>query len=213
MTPRSIAITLLILCAGALVVAATALLVREKTPAPIQVLVPEGDAGPGPSPVAPQPGPAQIQVLRVHIAGAVRRPGVYLLRPEDRLVDALELAGGPTEEADLDTVNLAQSLRDAERYYIPHLGEAAPPLPGAPPPVSPEESSAMSPPDAPRVDLNAATAAILDALPGIGPAKARAIVEHRGRHGPFDSPEELMEVSGIGPTIYAGIQDLVTVGP
>jgi competence protein ComEA len=141
----------------------------------------------------------------VHVAGAVARPGVYELASGDRVHAALDAAGGSLPEAATDALNLAAPLADGERVYVPVVGESVPP------PPDPAPAGASSPPaPAGPVDLNRATAAELDLLPGIGPATAQAIVDHRQANGPFASVDDLEAVRGIGPAKLEAIRPLVT---
>ena len=159
-----------------------------------------------------------VAEIVVHAAGALRRPGVYRMPSGARIVDLLEAAGGPTPGADLRGVNLAAVLSDGVRVYFPRSGEEPPaevdivPDPPPHPAAAGEPGSGAASPPAP-LDVNAATAAELERLPGIGPVTAAAIVEHRERVGPFQSVEALGDVSGIGPVKLGRIGDLVTVAP
>lgn len=146
--------------------------------------------------------PASLGEIVVHVAGAVHQPGVYRLVGTVRVADAIAEAGGPTADADVHLLNLAAPLRDGDRVYVPRMGETAPAA-GA---GASEASEASGP-----LDLNRATAAELEQLPGIGPAIAAAIVEHRDEHGPFGSVEHLLEVPGIGAAKLAALRDLVRV--
>lgn len=144
-------------------------------------------------------------VWLVHVAGAVARPGVHALPAGSRVVDAVAAAGGAAPGADLDALNLAAPAADGGRVYVPLEGEEVP----APPAEVAAAGSAPGPTG--PVDLNAAGVGELEALPGIGPATAAAIVEHRERHGPFASVDDLDAVSGIGPAKLEAIRDLVRV--
>ncbi len=153
--------------------------------------------------------------ILVHAAGAVVRPGVYRFSDAVRVVDLLTAAGGPSDGADLGGVNLAAPLYDGVRVYFPHIGEDPPaevPVVDAPP-AAPAEAEGTEAGPARPIDVNTATATELQALPGVGPVTANAIVEHRARVGPFPSVEALQDVSGIGPAKFARISDLVTVTP
>lgn len=153
-----------------------------------------------PPPATPSPSGAPVLV---HVAGWVRRPGVYELEPGDRVVDAIRAAGGARRGANLDALNLAAPLADGAQVLVPR--EAAPGAAGsAPAPGAPGGPAGL-------VNVNTATEAELETLPGIGPVLAAAIVQYRTEHGPFTSVEQLEEVSGIGPATLAEIRDLVTV--
>jgi competence protein ComEA len=143
----------------------------------------------------------------VHVAGAVRRPGVYTLRAGARVSDAVERAGGARRGADLDAVNLAQKLEDGRQVLVPKrvaggaaAAATASGLPGTPgvPPAAP-------------IDLNTATLEQLDTLDGVGPVTAQKILEYRQEHGGFNSVEELGQVSGIGDKRLAALRDHVRV--
>ena len=139
--------------------------------------------------------------LVVDVAGAVARPGVVRLAGAGRVTDAIAAAGGPAADADLNQVNLAAKVGDGDRVYVPRRGEA--PIP----PVATGGTSA-GPSSAP-VDLNSATPEQLDALPGVGPATAKAIVQYRTQHGRFRTVDDLLSVPGIGPAKLANIKPLV----
>jgi competence protein ComEA len=137
----------------------------------------------------------------VAAAGAVARPGVYKLAAGSRVTDVLEAAGGPTADADVDRINLAAKVADGERVYVPRKGEAAPPV----------ASSGDAHAKAEVVDLNTATAEELEALPGVGPATAQAILDYRAQHRRFRSVDELLEVRGIGEAKLAQLRPHVRV--
>ena len=136
----------------------------------------------------------------VHVAGSVLRPGLYHRPSGDRVADLLDAAGGPLDEADLDRLNLAERLLDGVRIWVPSVEEPLDPLP------TPGAGNIP-------VDLNRATAVQLESLTGVGPSLAAAILEHRGRFGPFASVAALLAVSGIGPAKLAGLSDQVRVAP
>ena len=142
----------------------------------------------------------------VHAAGAVTRPGVYRVPPGGRVSDLLDAAGGPTPDADLDRLNLAAPLGDGQQVYVPRVGESPPPAVAGTDAAGGSDGSGAGP-----VDLNTATAAELEELPGVGPATAAAILSYRDEHGPFSAVDELLEVRGIGEARLAAIRDLVTV--
>ena len=154
-------------------------------------------------------------VVRVHVAGAVRAPGVYTLRSSDRVVDAVAAAGGPAANADLDSINLAQTILDTEQIYVPkksvQQSRTRKPAPRLVPRRSPSAGvpattvatgSTTTMPGASmvtKVNINSATATQLDTLPGIGPTTARAIISYRQSKGPYSRVEDLLNVPGIGP--------------
>ena len=145
-----------------------------------------------------------VLAIVVHVAGSVRSPGVYEVGVDARVVDAVEAAGGLTADAAGDAINLAARLVDGQRVYVPRVGETPPPEPTSG--GAPAESVPVGP-----IDLNSATAAQLETLPGIGPTTAAAIIAYRDLHGPFASVDDLTEVSGIGDSKLAAIRGLVTV--
>jgi competence protein ComEA len=155
---------------------------------------------PRPDPTSlPGPTPAPI---RVHVSGAVRQPDVYELPAGCIVKDAVETAGGPTDNADLDGVNLAVELRDQQQVYVPRQGETVPMAP----------SSAGGGDVSGPVNINIATAAELESLPGIGPKTAEAIVKYREANGPFQTIEDIMDVPGIAEGTFEKIKDRITVG-
>jgi competence protein ComEA len=144
--------------------------------------------------------PADTSVV-VHVAGAVEQPGVYELTVGARVRDAVVAAGGPTPEADWDALNLAAVVADASRVYVPAIGEDVVAT------VVPSPVGDPAPPG--LVDVNHADAALLETLPGVGPATAAAIITERERNGPFLGVDDLDRVPGIGPAKLAAIRDLV----
>lgn len=139
--------------------------------------------------------------LYVHVLGEVVHPGLYILDPDARLVDALAAAGGTLDTADLKAVNLARQLSDGEQIIVPVQGEQT--GDGAAP------ESAMGADG--KIDLNSATQADLETLPRIGPAIAQRILDWREENGRFRAVEDLMAVPGIGEKLLAGVQDKVRV--
>jgi competence protein ComEA len=159
-----------------------------------------GTAAPVVAPVHVAAKPVAAKLLVVDVAGAVRRPGLYHLRSGSRIDDAIAAAGGSTAKAQLDAVNLAAPVADGEQVVVPGRGVGAAAVSS-----SPAAGSSPSPP----LDLNTATLAQLEALPGVGPVTAQKILDYRQAHGPFHSVAELEGVPGIGPAHMAQLKGLV----
>ena len=149
--------------------------------------------------------PSPEPVLLVHVAGAVRRPGLYEIPAGARIADAVQAARGPTERADLDALNLAEQLQDGLKVDVPRRGETQVPVPSAPQP-----GASTSTPVA-QVNLNTADQAALETIPEIGPVTATAILEYRAQVGSFSSIEELLEVSGVGPATLEAVRPYMTL--
>jgi competence protein ComEA len=175
-----------------------------------------------PSPVRPsQPVPEE---WFVYVTGAVVRPGVYALPAGARAYVALERAGGFSGEADTEAVNLAAPLADGVHFHVPRKGE--PPRGGTSDSSGGDPSTGVSSSSAAsrvapagtggstaKINLNTATEADLEKLPGVGPKTAAAIVADREARGPFGRIEDLQRVRGIGAKKFDALKDLVTVGP
>lgn len=141
-------------------------------------------------------------IMMADIKGAVVKPGVYEVREGGRVVDLIELAGGLAEDADTAAINFAMYVQDEMALYVPRIGEnmnAA--LHGQVGEAAGKET----------VNLNSADSSELQTLPGIGPAKAEAIIEYRESNGPFKSIEGLKEISGIGDKTYEKLKDLISL--
>jgi competence protein ComEA len=136
-------------------------------------------------------------------------PGVVQMPPGSRVAEAVEAAGGAGPDADLTRLNLARPLLDGEQVVVPRPGEPLPDV-AAPPPVGAAGAGAALPAGSP-LDLNAATLAQLDTLPGIGPVLAQRILDFRAEQGRFTSVAELGEVSGIGDAVLADLEPHVRV--
>lgn len=143
------------------------------------------------------------EVFLVHVAGAVRAPGVYPLAAGARVYEAIDAAGGPQEDAVLDALNLAEPVHDAMRIYVPAEDEVT----GG----SGLGISAAGSAGSPLIDVNRASVDQLQALPGVGPVLAARIVAYRESHGPFRSVEDLLGVSGIGPKSLEQLRPHVVV--
>jgi competence protein ComEA len=173
---------------------------------------------PSPAPSEPTPSSAPAQeinigesgkaaTLTVHVAGAVKKPGLYTLPSGSRVRDALDAAGGAKPDADLDGLNLAEVVSDGQKIYVPYQSETR--VAAADNPQR-AERAAQAPPRFP-IDLNRASAEELEQLPGIGPVLAARIVELRRLRGRFQSVEELLDVHGIGPKRLEQIRPYVIV--
>ncbi|MGH9228428.1 MAG: helix-hairpin-helix domain-containing protein, partial [Acidimicrobiales bacterium] len=168
-------------------------------PSPAAAAGTTGSEGPATTPTA------VATELVVHVAGAVVSPGVRRLPPGSRVIDALDAAGGALPDADLPRINLAAPLVDGEQVYVPKPGEQPPVVAGA------GTGAAGGPVPGPLVDLNTATAELLDTLPGVGPSTAAAIIAHRDENGPFTAVDQLLDVRGIGEAKLEQLRDLVSV--
>ena len=143
------------------------------------------------------------KVILVHVAGAVNNPGLWPLHQGTRVNDAISAAGGTTANADVNRVNLAATLTDGSRVYIPQIGEY----------VTDEDldiSSVLA--KGGLIDINLANRDELTSLPAIGTAKADAIIAYRQTHGDFTTIEDIMDVAGIGQSIFDQIKNLITTG-
>jgi competence protein ComEA len=147
---------------------------------------------PVPIEVEAPPATPTAASITVHVAGAVAMPGLVSVDDEARIADAVAAAGGAVVTADLGELNLAAPLRDGDRIDVPYRGEAV------------SEKAADG-----GVDLNRATAGELENLPGVGPVLAERIVLHRELYGPFNTVEDLLDVSGIGEAKLAQIREAV----
>lgn len=169
---------------------------------------------------APHPSAASTSTTApttfvVDVVGAVRRPGVVSLPGAARVVDAVTAAGGALANADLDRINLAAHLVDGMRIAVPRRGAPADPAAPTNDPGAPAGGGASGPSGTPTasapLDLNTATEAQLEALPGIGPSLAQAILQEREREGGFKTVDDLRRVRGIGDVRFAQLKELVTV--
>jgi competence protein ComEA len=185
--------------AAAVVLAAVLLLRPTARAAPVEDVLPRASAAPVAS-AAPPAAPSTL-VIVVQAAGAVARPGVYRLPPGARVDDLVRAAGGLAPDADGDRVNLAAVLSDGQRVYVPRAGEDVPA----------DAATSGSSSTAELIDLNRASISDLDALPGIGPTTAQAIVDYRTKHGRFRSVDDLLDVRGIGPAKLDEIRPFVKV--
>ena len=145
--------------------------------------------------------PGQPTQLTVHVSGAVRAPGVYLLRLGSRVTDAVRAAGGWAPGADPDGLNLAAPVFDGMKVDVPTVGSVPDQPVGEPSSIEEGE----------RVSLNNGSQADLERLPGIGPALASRIIEYRVAHGGFHTIDELLEVEGIGEATFKELESKVSL--
>lgn len=172
-----------------LIVVAGALLWVSR-PDPVVITIHPPPPTDAPMPTA-TPGP-----LHVYVTGAVDNPQqTYILPVGSRVVDAVEAAGGPTDDADLTRINLAGLLRDGDQIHLPAVDADASDLP--------------TPMGGEKVRINSATQAELESLPGIGQVTAARIIEYREQAGSFEDLDDLDEVPGIGPATLENLRDLV----
>jgi competence protein ComEA len=162
-----------------------------------------GEGGGGaPAPIRVESdGGGRGRSVVVHVAGAVRSPGVYRMRPNARVDDAVGRAGGATPRADLSQVNLAAKVEDGRQVLVPERVRAG----------APATAAAAEPAPGVPLNLNTATLEQLDELDGIGPATAQSILDYREENGGFGSVEELGQVPGIGDVRLASLREQVRV--
>ncbi len=187
------------------------------SPPALTATVPEDSKG-HKMPIA---SPAPPTRLYVDVSGAVRRPSLYVLPPGSRVMQAIRAAGGPTGEADLDAVNLAEKVTDGQKVLVPKRASLMP-MSSLPTQTAglravtkksgtaKAGSTKLSAGSAETVSLNAATQEQLERLPGVGPSMAAKIMAYRNQVGGFEKPEDLMQVPGLGPKKYAKIAPFVT---
>ena len=156
-------------------------------------------------PVIISTDPTLVSVV-VEIRGEVVKPGVYTLPEDGRVGQLIEAAGGVTAHADLGRVNLARRLEDGEQVVVPSVGAVVPA--GSPVAVIDPPVEASGP-----LNVNTASAAELETLPGIGEVLAGRIVAHREANGPYQRVEELTAVEGVSEGLVDELRDLITVGP
>ena len=196
---------------GVIIAVLVMVLSRPIRPAAIEIRAPEPTA---PLPTAEPLPTATPTMINVYVTGAVSVPDVYELPPDSIVKDAIVMAGGVTADADQIAVNQALKLQDGDHIHVPAVGETA----EAPTII---RSEIVVPVDAPDgssgaagelININTASKGELESLPGIGPALAQNIIDYRETNGPFETIEEIMEVSGIGEAKFGAMQDLITVG-
>jgi len=154
----------------------------------------------------------EIPSVIVHITGAVKNPGVYQLSSTDRIIDAVKIAGGETEEANLDLINLAALLKDGQKIIVPYqiyneTGEED----NRNIYNNLEKGYSSSDSTSRKININIADTIILQTLPGIGSVLSERIIEYRNKNGLFGVIDDIKNVSGIAEKKYEGIKDLICV--
>ena len=240
MQDARVRIALIVICLACLLGSGIVLLKdRSSAPPPIVLAAPPRETRhAAPSDAAPAALHRKAR-LYVDVAGAVRRPSLYILPPNSRVMQAVLAAGGPTAAADLDAVNLAQPVTDGEKVFVPKRGAMTSPL-SSPPPTAPAITAPIRPILSPAIagknsagkgsakssgshsnklsadtgeliGLNSATLEQLERLPGVGPSLAARILAYRQQAGGFSKVEDLTLVTGIGPKKFAKIAPFVTL--
>ena len=166
---------------------------------------------PAGEPIKLLPAPTK-EPIAVHVIGAVPRPGLYEFAEGARVQDAIDAAGGLLTSANIDSINLAALLEDGQQLTIPYKAGEEPTvsndddslvLPGATEETSSQTSDEL-------ININTASVEELDELPGIGPTIAQRIIDYRDENGPFQTIEDILNVSGVGPSTFDQIKDLIT---
>jgi competence protein ComEA len=170
-------------------------------PKPVTIGAPQPSVGAVGAPVGASPSPSAVAII-VDVAGEVKKPGVYEFTDGQRVIDALNAAGGPKHDANLAALNLAAPLADGSQVLVPATVAAG---------TTPGSAGSTTSSGTTLINVNTADAIQLQELPGIGEVLSGAIVKYREENGPFASVDQLDEVSGIGPATLENIRDLVTV--
>ncbi len=163
-----------------------------------------------PTSVAESPTPQKQKNIIAHICGGVKSPGVYTMPDNSRVKDFIDAAGGASRDGITDAINLARIVRDGEKIVIPQAGKTV---------ADNENGSTGSEPvlynsheeNKGKIDINTATLAGLDSIPGIGPVIAQRIIDHRNANGNFKSVEDIKNVKGIGEKTFEKIKDYIEV--
>jgi competence protein ComEA len=175
-------------------------------PRPVDIAAPADAASPAVSPISGATGslaPSAAAII-VDVAGWVRQPGVYEFASGDRVIDAIDRAGGPRKGADLTTLNLAAPLTDGTQIVVPKPGSTTSGDPGFSGTGSPTGGITL-------ININSAGETELEELPGVGPVTAAAIIDYRTQNGPFATVDDLIDVTGIGPSTLEQIRPFATV--
>lgn len=160
---------------------------------------------------APQRQAEQVKTVMVDVKGEIKRPGVYQARESERVNDIIQRAGGLKAKADEKQVNFAAHVQDEMVIYIPAKGETnSTPLAAAGASASTVSGNGSGTNNG-KININKAAETELETLPGIGPAKAAAIIEYRNTNGSFQTAEDLKKISGIGEKTFAKLKDSISV--
>jgi competence protein ComEA len=174
-------------------------------PRPIDIAAPADAVSPVVSPISGPTGSlTSAAPIIVDVAGWVRQPGVYEFVSGDRVIDAIDRAGGPRKDADLTTLNLAAPLMDGTQIVVPKPGSSTSGDPGSSGTGSTTGGTTL-------ININSAGATELEGLPGVGPVTAAAIIDYRTQNGPFATVDDLIDVTGIGPSTLEQIRPFATV--
>ena len=166
------------------------------------------------TPPTPPSSTGQPEIV-VHVMGAVKSPGVYHLSTDARVHEAIQKAGGKTDQADLHSLNLAAKMRDGEQIYVPDIrqtpdvGQTIPTSSSSAAPPQPSVKRSASS-DGSRININTATFQELQTLRGIGPTMAQRIIEYRQTSGRFATVDDLTNVKGVGGKTLEKIRDSIT---
>ncbi|MEH7082079.1 helix-hairpin-helix domain-containing protein [Neobacillus drentensis] len=152
--------------------------------------------------------PELPEKIMVDVKGQIKQPGVYQANTGERVIDVISRAGGLTDKADQGMVNFAEHVKDEMIIYIPAKGEA-----GISSPITSSGNPSLSvgSQKEAKININKADETELQNLPGIGPAKAAAIIEYRNTSGPFKAVEDLKSISGIGDKTFEKLKDLIAI--
>lgn len=171
------------------VIALGGVLLLLSRPAPVQIII---------NPPIPTPTQTPRGPLLIYVTGAVASPGMVQVAPGGRVQDVLSAAGGAASDADLVQVNLAAFVQDGDQIHVPAQGSST-------------GSALATPSGGLRININTADATALETLPGIGPITAARIIDYRTANGPFATPEDLMNVQGIGDATFESLAPLIRV--
>jgi len=174
-------------------------------PRPVDIAAPADAVSPVVSPISGPTGSSSASAapIIVDVAGWVRRPGVYEFTSGDRVIDAIDRAGGPRTSADLTALNLAAPLMDGTQIVVTKVGSTTGGATGS----SDTEPSGGGT----LININSAGETELEDLPGVGPVTAAAIIDYRTQNGPFATVDDLIDVTGIGPSTLEQIRPFATV--